>query len=390
MKKKRRVLAWLLAAALFAGLSIPIPVSAANLYFTAVNNSVASLTSDAMPLWYNGTIYVPYTVFDASLNGIGVSLGLNVSYNRSSNLLTLFDLRQMLVFDLNNGTCRDEMTGVVYSARAIMRNGKPYLALNTVCTFFDLEYSYSQLPYIPQGYLVRIKNADAVLDDASFIDQAQDLISMRLQEYTQSLSPAGTTSPTPSTPQRPSSQPTSQPEEDESSTTAYLAFRCESGAGLESILDSLDNGGRCAVFFLTPEVLEEERDLVRRMLGTGHSVGILASGEGQAAAELERGRRVLEELAHTRTTLAYVPSGQSGALEREGWVCWRETVLLEPNGAVGPAAFSASAVSRLGNRNSIVYLTLESGENAARVLSTLLRYLENSHFLVDIPMETRL
>ena len=150
MKKKRRILSWLMAVALFTALSLPMPVSAANLYFTAINNSVAFLTSDTMPLWYNGTIYVPYTVFDASLNGIGVSLGLNASYNRGSNLLTLFNLQQMLVFDLNNGTCRDEITGVVYSARAIMSNGKPYLALNTVCTFFDLEYSYSQLPYIPQ------------------------------------------------------------------------------------------------------------------------------------------------------------------------------------------------------------------------------------------------
>lgn len=388
MKKKRRVLSWLLAVALFAALSLPMPVSAANLYFTAINNSVAFLTSDTMPMWYNGTIYVPYTVFDASLNGIGVSLGLNASYNRSSNLLTLFNLQQMLVFDLNNGTCRDEVTGVVYSARAVMSNGKPYLALNTVCTFFDLDYSYSQLSYIPQGYLVRIKNADAVLDDASFIDQAQDLIGIRLQEYTQSLSPAGTTvSPTPST--GTASRPSTQPSVDESNTATYLAFRCGSGTGVAGILSALENGGRCAVFFLTPEVLETERDLVRRMLGTGHSVGILAEGE-DPAAELEWGRLLLEELTHTRTTLAYVPSGQAAELEQAGWVCWRETVLLEPDSTVSPAVFSSDAVSRLGSRNSTVYLTLEAGEDTARVLSTLLRYLGENRFVVDIPVETRL
>ena len=37
MKKKRCVLSWLLAVVLFAGLSLPIPVMAANLYFTAIN-----------------------------------------------------------------------------------------------------------------------------------------------------------------------------------------------------------------------------------------------------------------------------------------------------------------------------------------------------------------
>ncbi len=388
MKKKRRILSWLMAVALFTALSLPMPVSAANLYFTAINNSVAFLTSDTMPLWYNGTIYVPYTVFDASLNGIGVSLGLNASYNRGSNLLTLFNLQQMLVFDLNNGTCRDEITGVVYSARAIMSNGKPYLALNTVCTFFDLEYSYSQLPYIPQGYLVRVKNADAVLDDTSFIDQAQDLIGMRLQEYTQSLSPAGTTAnPTPGT--GAASRPNTQTPVDESNTATYLAFRCGSGTGVEGILSALENGGRRAVFFLTPEVLDTERDLVRRMLGTGHSVGILADGE-DPAAELEWGRLLLEELTHTRTTLAYVPSGQAAELEQVGWVCWRETALLEPDSAVSPAAFSADVVSRLGGRKDTVYLTLEAGEDTARVLSTLLRYLGEKRFVVDIPVETRL
>ena len=386
--KKKRLISRLLAAVLLIGLFLPMPASAANLYFTAINNSVALLSSDTMPLWYNGTIYVPYTVFDASLNGIGVSLGLNTSYNRNSNLLTLFNLRQMLVFDLNNGTCRDELTGVVYSARAIMRNGKPYLALNTVCTFFDLEYSYSQLPYIPQGYLVRVKNADVVLDDASFIDQARDLIGMRLQEYTQSLNQAGTTTPAPAPGS--SSRPNTPPEVDESSTAAYLAFRCEGGEGLEGILDALDSGGRSAVFFLSPEALEKERGLVRRMLGTGHSVGILADGAEDPAAELERGRRVLEVLAHTRTTLACVSPGQREALEQEGWVCWRTTVLLEPGDTVSPSSFSANAVNRLGNRGSAVYLTLEGGEDAARVLPTLLRYLGENRFEVDIPIETKL
>lgn len=385
MKKKPRILSWLLAAALFVGLSTPMPVSAANLYFTAINDSVALLTSDAMPLWYSGTIYVPYTVFDANLNGIGVSLGLNTSYNRNSNLVTLFNLRQMLVFDLNNGTCRDEMTGVVYSAKAIMRNGKPYLALNTVCTFFDLEYSYSQLSYIPQGYLVRIKSADSVLDDASFIDQAQDLIGMRLQEYTQSLSLAGTTNPAPTTNPRPNTRP----DMDESNTATYLAFRCENGAGLADIMSALDSTNRCAVFFLAPQVLVEERDLVRRMLGTGHSVGILADGDNPAEA-LEQGQLILEELTHTRTTLAYSPAGQRERLEQKGWICWKESVLAEPNDTVSASSFSANTINRMGNRNSTVYLTLTGGENTARVLPVLLRNLGESHFVVDTPVETKL
>lgn len=195
MDKKRRIQTFFASLALLLTLSAPMPASAANLYFTAINDSVPPLTSDTMPFWSGGAIYVPYTLFDPNLNGINVSLGLYTSFNRSSGTVTIFNLRQMLVFDLSNGTCRDDMTGTVYSSRSIMSNGRPYLSLDMVCSFFDLEYSYHQLPNISQGYLVRVKSADVVLDDASFIDAASGLLNMRLREYTQSLSPAETTDP---------------------------------------------------------------------------------------------------------------------------------------------------------------------------------------------------
>lgn len=381
MKRKHPVLALLLSAVLVLSLFPPMPASAANLYFTGINDSVAPLTSSSMPCWFGGTLYVPYTVFDMNQNGVGVSLGLYTSYNRKSHTVTIFNLKQMLVFDLDRGTCRDDMTGAVYDSRAIVRNGKPYLALNMVCSFFGMEHSYIQLPYIAQGYLVRIKSADAVLDDALFIERAQELINNRLREYTQSLSTAETTPAAPANPARPT-------EVDGSNVATYLAFRCESAGSLTSILNTLDGAGQYALFFLSPQVIEEERDLVRRMLGTGHSVGILAlDGEEET---LSRGRLALEKLTHTRTTLAYVPDGARDGLEEKGWVCWEETLFLEPGGAVGGTAFANTVLNRLGTRRRTVYLTLEGGEDTARVLSTLLRQLDSNHYSVAVPIETRL
>ena len=72
--KKHRISSFLIAAVLFLGLAWPIPASAANLYFTAINNSVAPLSSNTMPFWSGGAIYVPYSIFDANLNGINVFL----------------------------------------------------------------------------------------------------------------------------------------------------------------------------------------------------------------------------------------------------------------------------------------------------------------------------
>ena len=381
MRKKRPVLPLVLAVILAVGMFQPMPAAAANLYFTGINDSVAPLTSSSMPYWSGGTLYVPYTVFDANQNGVGVSLGLYTSYNHRSHIVTIFNLKQMLVFDLERGTCRDDMTGAAYDARAVMRYGKPYVPLYVVCSVFGLEYSYNQLSYISQGYLVRIKSADAVLDDGLFIDRARELINNRLRDYTQSLSPAETTPTIPVSPSEP-------PEVDGGNVATYLAFRCESADGLSAILNTLDGTGQYALFFLAPQVIEEEGGLVRRILGTGHSVGILA-WEGEKEA-LSRGRLAMEELAHTRTTLAYVPDGARAGLEEQGWVCWKETLYLDPGDSVGGTAFAGTVLNRLGTRRRTVYLTLEGSGNTARVLSALLRQLSSNHYTVAVPVETRL
>ncbi len=48
MEKKRRAVRLLLAAVLILGLFPPVPASAATLYFTAVNNSVADIGHHAL------------------------------------------------------------------------------------------------------------------------------------------------------------------------------------------------------------------------------------------------------------------------------------------------------------------------------------------------------
>lgn len=387
---KRGALALLLTLTLCLGV-LPLPVSAADLYFTALNERVELLTSDSMPFWYGGSLYVPYSVFDKDLNTTQIDLGLNVSYNsRTRSTVTIYNLRQqMLTFDLNSGTCLDELTGEAYDARAIMRNGKPYLPVGMVCAFFGLSWSYTALPSIPDGYLVRITNADVVLDDDTFIDAAGNTLDARLQQYTQSLSSAASTTPTP-----PPTQPTEpQPEEPISpnDTPTYLAVLGTEADGLSDMLDSLDDAGRYALFFLSPQVLEEG-DLVRRMLGSGHLVGILAQGADleETRALLEAGNLALEAQAHTRTTLAYVPEGQQTALEEESWICWDETLLLSPDTSANPSTFASRALSRLEGRELATYLTLEGGDDAARVLPTLLRRLTSSHFILGVPIETRL
>ena len=364
------------------GLLIPPPAAAAEVCFTAVNDNVLPLTADTMPIWYKSLIYVPYTVFDSG--STGVDLGLSSTYDPSTATVSVYNLRQILAFDLNAGTCRDLATDTYYDVRAVMRNGRPYVPLNTVCTFFGLSRSYNS---IRQGYLLRIKNEAVVLSDSKFIEAAENLLNMRLREYNRSLNPGSDTPSTPST------DPAVEEPVTASDVSVYLAFRCTDGDSLADLLDALDAKAAYAVFFLTPQVLEEHGDLVRRMLGEGHSVGLLALGDtaDQTRRLLERGSELLAGTAHSRTTLAMVPDEQRAALSAQGWVCWHQSLSLSPTLSSGVNTFSANTLRRLDRLDrQTVYLTMDADPGAVRVLPTLLRQMKNNHYLIRIPMETRL
>ena len=88
MTAARRFLLGLVTAAVCLGLLLPMPASAANVYVTSINDNVAPLTADTMPVYSGGVMYVPYTVFDGAYSGI--DLGIYASYSRSGNTVTLF------------------------------------------------------------------------------------------------------------------------------------------------------------------------------------------------------------------------------------------------------------------------------------------------------------
>ncbi len=386
-KHKGRLMGLFLAAVLCLGLFQPVPAAAADLYLTSLNETIRPLTASTMPMWSGGVLYVPYNTFDS--NTTGVRLGMDCSYERSSNLVTLYNLQKVLVFDLNLGICYDALTNQTFSGRAITRNSQPYLPLGTVCDFFDLTYSYRS---ISQGYLVRIKSSAVVLSDEVFLEAAGGLINRRVQEYYQSIAPAPDTGPdtTPVTP-TPTPDLDEEDEADISSTRVYLAFHCEESQAVGGLLDALD-GRAYALFLLTPQVIQNNSDLIRRILGTGHSIGILAQGESLAQTQelLIQGAALLQQMAHVSATIACVPTGQRSALEMEGWVCWNETAFMEPSESTGASAFSTSVLRRLEGRGSRCYLTLSGNEDAARVLPTLLRQLEDNNFIPSVPLETRL
>ncbi|MBS5506449.1 MULTISPECIES: hypothetical protein [Clostridium] len=389
-----------LLCALVMCLALLSPASALEeVCFTSLNNKLLPLASDTMPLWSGGVLYVPASLFDGSATNAsyGVTLGVSLTQSQSSGTITLYSLSGILVFDLNSGICVDQQTGELLSGRAITRNGRIYLPLNIVVDFFGLRSSYLHTDY---GYLVRIKNRDdtasngrrSILTDEVFIDSAGNQMNLQLKEYQKSLLPVEepeTPDVTPAVPADPPGQ-----ELDPTSIPTYLAFRCQTGEALDSILTTLEKSGKSGVFFFAPEELSVHGDMVRRLLGTGHSVGILVQAgtpEG-ARAELEAGNRALAE--QTRSCTRYVYCGEAlwEGLEAEGWVCWQESLDAVPlDGEQSAASYSYGVLRQLGRAalNS-AYVTLDDSRQTADVLPALLRQLNYREYVVSTPMETKL
>ena len=359
--------------------------AAGNIYLTAVNENLLELTSDTMPTWSNGVLYVPYTVFDGSYTGI--NLGISSSYSRDEGTVTLYTLQQMVVFDLNRGTCYNPLTEQTLSGRAILRNGRPYVPVASVCSFFGLSYSVID---IDEGYIVRIKGSGVVLSDYSFVDSAQNSIRNRIRDYNQ----ANQSQPTPGV-----LPPTYNPEEPDTEITVpddpvdtdiiptYLAFSCEDSQGLSEILDTLDSRNQRAIFFFDAQGLERQDDLIFRILGSGYSIGLIAQGRSTSATNrlLEEANQTLSQVAYTRTSVVLVPESQREELEAEGWICWDETASAVPTNT-----YANQVIKRISGNHTRVYLTLDASSETARVLPTLLRRLAEEGYGVSVPLETRL
>ena len=91
------------------------------------------------------------------------------------------------------------------------------------------------------------------------------------------------------------------------------------GDNTASLLDALDRYGVQAAFFCTPEFMERQGDLLRRMTATGQTIAILAdAGDKTRTVEeqLEAGNRALERATCGRTRLARMENGDKETLLR--------------------------------------------------------------------------
>lgn len=396
MGAKKRGIALLCAALAVLLLAFPVANAVKDSFiFLGLNDKVARPLSDyTMPIYANGTYYVAYTQFDS--NTTGVDLGVNVTAQK--NAVSVYTRQQMLTFDLSSGTCQDKSGNELELTPAITRSGITYLPVDSVCGYFSDILSYSTLS-TRYGTIVRLKSAVAILDDESFRSGAENgTLGHEVSEYLKSLNPEPTPAPTPAVSTAPGTpSPSPSPGEsgrpDRRGVSAYLGFRCESGVDPAPILDLLDQEGLSAAFFFRPKDLYASDAVIRRMVGSGHMVGILVTGGtvDDTLSSLDAAQSALELIAHTRTHAALVEDGDApllGALEEAGWSLWRESAVLAPSG--GYTAAATALLQEAGRYEERVFLGLDCSARAGSVLPRVFQGLREQNYAIRPPVETEL
>lgn len=269
---KKTIAAILLIAMIAVAIALP-SFAAETVYFTSVNNILMQLNDDTMAINYDGVMYLPYTVFNSH------ELGTFAVYSQSAQIVTVFGNGVQLYFNLQDGTTYDTFD-TKYRQRAISSNGRIYLPIALTCDYFGINYSV--ISGNKYGTIIRLTVGSA-LDDAAFSSAASALMKSRLDDYNKTKStPTPTVTPTPTpTPVR-TPTPGGTNSEDHSDISVYLSFWGIDDDNTPRILTMLQSRANPATFFVSPLEIAAHPDIIRRISGSGHTIGIICGSEFEA------------------------------------------------------------------------------------------------------------
>ena len=341
-----------------------------DVYFTAVNDKLMPLNAETMPFWSNNTLYVCYTAFDKTDLDVqyirNYSMGLAVLYTSKNGLY--FDLAGRIVYDKND---------VYYNGSAIEKNGYVFFPLDLVCRYFGLSWSQNDTATVP---LIRIKSDTVVLDDRSFISAAATMMASRYAEYEKIVNASKQEDEKP--PKEPDKDPVVSPPPIHAADGQRL-YLILSGRTEEAVRGAMDvMGDRGATFLLTVQQMENG-DLVRALLGNGHSIALLVrSGtEGEILSELQRARELVWMASCSLLQLVWYEGEESVTLLFEEQGCVNITAQLDRRTAATHSTKEVDTLMRLiGRHQEDLSIYLGNDEKYMDGLSTLLDRLDQAQY----------
>ena len=190
MKRIKTALSLVCALALTVTLLVVPSSASGNLFFLSVNDTLPAQSAQTTPIQHGGWVYVPVNVFSSRVTGINLGVYYGITENADS--VVLYNLSgQTMTFDLANGTATTSSGEVPNPSRVVQQNGIYYVPAYAVCRYFGLTYSYYSTDY---GPLLRIKDGNAVLSDALFLNSAESIMRSWSSSYAQGSSPSGASS----------------------------------------------------------------------------------------------------------------------------------------------------------------------------------------------------
>ena len=400
---KKCIIALLLCAVLLSVLLTGVFAAAdEKLTFISINDTLPPELINCV-VTQNGLTYVPYYVFSNTTYGLSrPSYGFSITYIYFSSASTAYlaSGTKQLFFELNSGDTYDGDDNH-YSASAIFRNGTVYLPLSLMYRFFG-GFSYSNIAGNEYGSILRLTTDAVVLTDTEFLRAARNTMRTSYQAYMAENTPDPTPTPTPTPAPTPTAAPTPTPVPTPTPAVTATPVPTQepvthegervllSFAGLptERILNTLSRSRLTGCFYLTAEDVRSDPDMVRRMLGEGHSVGVWCSED--LAAEYAAVSELLFEAARARTIqvsapAAYAETCRAQAAELD--LVWRgaEFSTAEEDGGAVPFY---SVTAWLGEITRDHALLLGCDAANAQLLSQLLPYLISQKYEIISLRET--
>ena len=353
----RKIIVFLLIVILVSSVPFVVTASAdtSGLCFTATNDNLLEL--DYMTAFVNGVPYVPAKAFSA--------FGVYFDYFDSSSTALMYNGTKQIFFELTTGNTKDSY-GTTYSVSAVFKYGQVYLPVPWMCKYFGLSYQY--ITGNGYGDVLRIKNGSEVLTDSQFFDAATFPMRNRYNDYFGKSDPA---SPTPSPTQ------STNPQNDNGS-----ASLCFIGLPSEKILDSFDDYAFKACFFVTAEEASASPDIIRRIYGSGHSLGVYCKADPKT--ECEAAAEIIFEAASFRPTLITSPAAiyQScvAYAAANGFAYFKPAIEI-PIGT----KYSTSINSELDDIKGYSSISITLDENTASYIPSVLSFV-NSNKIRPMPL----
>lgn len=368
----RRWIALTLAVLTALGAVLALRVHAAGeVTFTVINDVfVPSVTDDTMPLRRNGQSYVPYSVLLRLIT-------VKVHNNKTLQRLLVYDFDHTLTFDLASGMAYDD-AGTLYEPNAIRHNGTIYVPVSVICRVFGFTSSY--ITSSPIGNIVRISSEEITVPDEVLAVRAAERMQQLYDDYLASKKePEEPVPPVDPEPENPN-------DEQKVPKLVFLEFEGALNDATERILDILSVRGYTASFFVS-EADTPKEDTLRRVFAEGHTIGIFASKEKAASADMmresiERTSDAVRGVLHTRPRLLCVPdvaeldTAQRDALIADGYRIWEANAdpYADDRTATGIRLNVERLLQRM-TRSAVIRLT--SNDAVAEALPGILDYLKN-------------